>query len=700
MASQSPPETPEGKSAMSHEPGPGPDTALVAAARNGDPQAVEGLLSQSLPLVYNIVGRALDGHGDVDDVVQETLLRVVRGLDRLEQPESYRSWMVAITVRQTKDWFRAQRQSRQTRTALPQAEHVPDASDFASLTILRLNLTDQRREVAEATRWLDEDDRELLSLWWLEETGQLKRSELAAALGLSGRHTATRVRRLKDRLDIGRGIVRAMAAQPPCPELDGITRDWDGAPNPLWRKRLARHVRDCARCGGRTERLVPVEGLLRGLPLVAPPLALYQALLEAVRSGAPYGAAHAGPAGPDHTAPGDARIGSEPAGTPVPNDPGTSGEATVVLSSHRRTETAGHRRARPRGIRQRRVLVATSAGAVVASVLIAVSVTGNAPATPGGTAPAPASLTAEDSPAARRSAPSSPSPAPSASKPVTASPSSSPAAKPPSPSAAPSTAPAVPEPGDAEAVASDKKGVAVWQFNGADTALRQSGAGWYYTWSTGHPGINTPAGVEFVPMIWGADSVTPQALAEAKAAGTHLLGFNEPDMPGQADMTVEEALSLWPRLEETGSTLGSPAVAYGGDTEGGWLDRFMDGAEQRGYRVDFITLHWYGGDFRTDAAVEQLRSYLTAVYEKYRKPIWLTEYALIDFSNGTRYPTEAEQAAFVTASTKMLSGLPFLKRYAWFGLGTDETGPSTALFRSGPTGPTLTDTGRAFLSAP
>jgi hypothetical protein len=229
------------------------------------------------------------------------------------------------------------------------------------------------------------------------------------------------------------------------------------------------------------------------------------------------------------------------------------------------------------------------------------------------------------------------------------------------------------------------------------SALSRSGAGWYYTWSTAHPGITASGGADFVPMIWGAKSVTPQALAEAKAAGPYLLGFNEPDMSAQSNMTVEQALGLWPKLQATGATLGSPAVAYGGDRAGGWLDRFMSGAKERGYRVDFIALHWYGGDFRTASAVEQLRGYLSAVYARYHKPIWLTEFALIDFSQGTRYPTDTEQAAFLTAATKMLAGLPYVRRYAWFGLGTDDAGPGTTLFRSGST---LTAEGEAFRSAP
>ncbi|MFC4591074.1 glycosyl hydrolase [Sphaerisporangium corydalis] len=265
----------------------------------------------------------------------------------------------------------------------------------------------------------------------------------------------------------------------------------------------------------------------------------------------------------------------------------------------------------------------------------------------------------------------------------------------------PSTTPTKPAPsaspsGPAPAGPSGKKGVGVWQMPGVSTALAASGADWYYTWSTGHNGITTPKSAEFVPMVWGAASVTDANLAQAKSAGPYLLGFNEPDMAAQSNMTVDKALSLWPKLQAAGSVLGSPAVAFGGDRAGGWLDRFMTGAASRGYRVDFITLHWYGGDFRADAATGQLKSYLQAVYQRYHKPIWLTEYALIDFSNGTRFPTDAQQAAFVTASTQMLGSLSYVQRYAWFGLGASDTEPSSGLFHGNGS---ATPAGRAFQAA-
>ncbi|MEU5270109.1 glycoside hydrolase family protein [Streptomyces hygroscopicus] len=246
----------------------------------------------------------------------------------------------------------------------------------------------------------------------------------------------------------------------------------------------------------------------------------------------------------------------------------------------------------------------------------------------------------------------------------------------------------------ASAAAGQKKGVSAWNFDGVTGAMADAGVGWFYTWASGKERIEPPAGVEFVPMIWGAGSVTDTELDRARSEGTTLLGFNEPDLAGQADMSVERALELWPRLQSTGMRLGAPAVAYGGDVADGWLDRFMKGAADRGYRVDFIPLHWYGADFDPTRATDQLRGYLQAVHDRYQKPIWLTEYALTDFSTGTpRYPSPEQQAAFVTKSTAMLQGLSFVERYAWFTLSADRGG--TGLYN----GTTPNQMGAAYRAA-
>ena len=73
---------------------------LVRAAQAGDRGALDDLVGSHLPLLYNVIGRALNGHADVDDLVQETLMRVVRGLPALRDPTRFRSWAVAIAYRQ------------------------------------------------------------------------------------------------------------------------------------------------------------------------------------------------------------------------------------------------------------------------------------------------------------------------------------------------------------------------------------------------------------------------------------------------------------------------------------------------------------------------------------------------------------------------------------------------------------------------
>ncbi|MFD8598947.1 sigma-70 family RNA polymerase sigma factor [Kitasatospora sp. NPDC059646] len=407
--------------------------ALVGRAQHGDRQAVAELVGGHLPLVYNVVGRALSGHPDTDDVVQETMLRAVDGLPGLRDPAGFRSWLVAIAVNQVRRRFRDQ-------SAAGAAQAVPDpvavadpAADFVGLTIVRLGLSEQRREVAEATRWLDEGDRDLLALWWLEAAGELSRAELAAALEVSPQHAAVRVQRMKGQLEAARVAVRALGAVPGCAWLAELTAGWDGVPSALWRKRIGRHVRECAVCGEHRRGLVPAEGLLAGLTLV--PLPDGGVGLPAEWTGA------ASPA---------------PARGPVSHRRGSGGGAAGG-GSHRAggrsadgpADRRGRREARRRG--RRRVLVGGGAVTVAVGLLVAVALRdGPAPADvadaqvpvaagpgaaealvdpAGGTAPA-RSVPPSGSPSAAPSPSAPPSSPPSSQAPVPAPPASRPAASP------------------------------------------------------------------------------------------------------------------------------------------------------------------------------------------------------------------------------------------------------------------------------
>jgi hypothetical protein len=215
---------------------------------------------------------------------------------------------------------------------------------------------------------------------------------------------------------------------------------------------------------------------------------------------------------------------------------------------------------------------------------------------------------------------------------------------------------------------STKSGIGLWDRNNAGTAVAhaaQAGFGWYYNW--GHDPIRGARPVadapSFVAMIWDEKTATTKGLARAKASGaTTLLGFNEPDDKRQAVMTVEQALALWPKLEATGLRLGSPApTQHGVLGPNSWLARFMDGAERKGMRVDFIAVHYYS----KDKDVRAFKAFLEAVHRQYGKPVWVTEWALADWDDPSRFSV-AEQSAFARAGTEMMEALPFVERHAWF----------------------------------
>ncbi|MGW0766132.1 sigma-70 family RNA polymerase sigma factor [Streptomyces sp. NPDC002676] len=246
------------------------EAAVVANAQAGDERARNELIAEYLPLVYNIVGRALRGHADVDDVVQETMLRALEGLADLRRPDRFRSWLVAVTMNEIRRDWRSKQASVADARVDEVAELADPGADFVDLTIIRLGLSGQRREVAEATRWLDEDDHALLSLWWLEAAGELTRSEVAGALKLPARYVAVRVQRMKTQLEIARAVVHALSAASRCPRLEPVVARWDGVPSGLWRKRISRHVRGCRACSDRRSGLIPAQALLVGVALVPP----------------------------------------------------------------------------------------------------------------------------------------------------------------------------------------------------------------------------------------------------------------------------------------------------------------------------------------------------------------------------------------------------------------------------------------------
>ena len=200
---------------------------------------------------------------------------------------------------------------------------------------------------------------------------------------------------------------------------------------------------------------------------------------------------------------------------------------------------------------------------------------------------------------------------------------------------------------------------------------------WFYRWS--NDGLSTIE-VENPPMAWGAGGADDDAditLYKQKYKTTHVMGFNEPDdcsaQSGQFRNLCQEdvAVGYYRNLMKTGLRLVSPAGRE--EAPSGWLQNFYDKATAQDIRIDVIAVHWY--DWGNNPAVntnptaqqvfDRFKTYLTSVYTRFGKPIWITEF------NANPNRSNAINLAFMQLALPYLETLDYVERYAWFEPSSD-----------------------------
>lgn len=188
---------------------------------------------------------------------------------------------------------------------------------------------------------------------------------------------------------------------------------------------------------------------------------------------------------------------------------------------------------------------------------------------------------------------------------------------------------------------------------------------WAYNWGQTASG-NLPAGVQFIPMLWGNTNTYTSTWAEnAQAAidnGTeYLLAFNEPDLNTQSNISPQDAADAWMTYMQPfagKAKLIGPAVTNGAPPMGtGWLDDFISACTQ--CTIDGFAAHIY--DSATNEQYYQ--NYISSFVSKYQKPIWVTEFGATG--------SDSEVQTFLGEMVSFLDNLDGVAAYAWF---TDEVG--------------------------
>jgi len=166
--------------------------------------------------------------------------------------------------------------------------------------------------------------------------------------------------------------------------------------------------------------------------------------------------------------------------------------------------------------------------------------------------------------------------------------------------------------------------------------------------------------VTFVPMIFGGERGMDNCGEEICGGDIPeeykiILGFNEPNMADQANMSPQEAALEW--IEVMGRypdrLLVSPATGHA-DTE--WFDEFWAECELLGCRFDFLATHFYNAK-SAENTIKVLEDY-SSRYGGLK--IWFTEFAV---------KTEHDEDAVILYIEELLPLLEhsdFIFRYSWF----------------------------------
>ncbi|KAK3935955.1 glycoside hydrolase family 128 protein [Diplogelasinospora grovesii] len=194
---------------------------------------------------------------------------------------------------------------------------------------------------------------------------------------------------------------------------------------------------------------------------------------------------------------------------------------------------------------------------------------------------------------------------------------------------------------------------------------------WLYNWSP-HP---TPrCSLQFIPMQWNHVNIDTLPGLCAQAGAPAVLGFNEPELAEQSNMSVELAAGEWMRCIEplrkgqggrAAVRCGSPGISSAPHGVS-WLKAFLAAIRAQGGGVDFYALHWYG------ETLGQFYDYIWSTHHQLGadKPVWITEYAPTNWS--VEHPLDKGHVEnFVRESCKYLETLDWVERYAFFGAMRD-----------------------------
>jgi len=232
-----------------------------------------------------------------------------------------------------------------------------------------------------------------------------------------------------------------------------------------------------------------------------------------------------------------------------------------------------------------------------------------------------------------------------------------------------------------------------------DTPALLNRSSWYYAYNSDDPyrkpkqsggDCKTEATTyrkRFTPMSWclsGLNAAPPKDISRE-----FFMGFNEPNNRHNCNTSAEKVAKAWGMVMKLypDSQLVSPATAGDGIE---WYEHFFSNCSKmygdKGCRLSHLATHDYSCDPETTLG------YLKELHEKFKLPIWLTEFSCGDHARGR--PNSAH-IKYMKAVLPMLDKADFVYRYSWMSV-YDSAGKRGLVENDGKGGTQLTELGRIW----
>jgi len=144
-----------------------------------------------------------------------------------------------------------------------------------------------------------------------------------------------------------------------------------------------------------------------------------------------------------------------------------------------------------------------------------------------------------------------------------------------------------------------------------------------------------------------------------------LMGYNEPENATQGNVDSTNGSICWHNFQNMDMPLASPAPSSYSD---GWLSIFMGYVVTNwGLRVDYVPIHEYPGNNASASSSIWVNS-LQDAYNRWGKPVWMTEFGCVDWGGTGSWSEENNYNALAEFMWRA-EGLPWVRKYAAFSFG-------------------------------